>query len=447
LTWDALPSTLRRLEGGLLRDGLVLTLVSLGVAGTVVDALTILCARHRFREVLMHAIIILGVLTFATALYTPQNLQDQSIVLKAAKDLPLAALFLTSLSVQRRPGLGRFKGRLLMWGIAFGALVAISPQPPLGVLVDIRYLILYPLAAVAMWRLDLSADEIRRVMRTLVILGVIEACIAIAQALGFAPSYYTTVGIAPRAIGTLGNPNNLGLFLGMAFLVAIGKLDGRQHRLSLLILLCGIAVTFSRATPVALALALVLPGGFPRRFKVLIGLVLLVALALLAVHVREEISGGSRGEQQSAAFFEWTSSSRTLFFGEGPGAQRNVANGEIEVLAVPDSMVLTLALDGGLVALVGFGLVLLEALRQLRPSPAWPIGLFFLAFTLVYSNFLLFPTALFFWIIVGAEAREPRTWQSRPRVYAVLNPDPHVARQYIDVLDAPPGAGSGSAKP
>jgi hypothetical protein len=420
--------------------------VSLGVAGIVADALDILCARYRFREVLMHAVVIFGVLNFATVLFTPQNLNDQPIVLKAAKDLPLAALLVTSLLVQGRPGLGRFKGRLLMWGIAFGALVAISPQPPLGVLVDVRYLILYPLAAVAVWRLELSADEIRRVLRTLVILGVIEACIAIAEALGFAPTYYTTAGIVPRAIGTLGNPNNLGLFLGTAFLVAIGRLDGHQHPLSLLILLGGIVATLSRATPVALALALVIPGGFPRRYKVLIGLVLLGALAVLAVHVREGTTGGSRVEQQSAAFSEWTSSPRTLFFGEGPGAQRNVANGQIEVLAAPDSMVLTLTLDGGVVALVGFGLVLLEALRLLRPSPAWPIGLFFLAYTLVYSNFILFPTALFFWIIVGAEAGEQRTWQSRRRVHAVSNRDRHVAGQYMDVPDAPPGAGSSASR-
>jgi hypothetical protein len=385
------------------------------------DAAILVSFRARIRELLLHVIVVAGVLNFTAALFSPENLDAQPVLIRGIKDIPLALLFLTALMVQRTAPdtQGRFKAALAVWGLIFGVLVALTPTPFLGVLVEARYLLLYPLAALAVHRLDLSPAERQRIFRAVVVAALLESALAVAEYVGLVGNTY----YGPRAIGTMGNPNNLALFLGMAVLVMLAGLDGHKHRLGLVLVLAGLAATGSRGAPIALALALLLPRAGRSLHRSMVVFILLAGLGLIVIVSRQGLYPGSRTQQPLAAE-EWLASPRTFLIGEGVGL-RNPLTGTFETsdtsiapTATADSMLLFLAKTGGVLALSAFGWLLWRTGEMAKGTPVWPILLFFLAYMPAYGNFTLFPAALLFWIFFGMSESRPAEAATEDRVPA-----------------------------
>lgn len=402
------------------------------------------------------AALLIAVLNFTPSLFKQTPLELEPLWTRAVKDVALALV----LSAGAATGLLRARGAgaswprpsdwrrllaatrrttgsspsaiysapflLLVAWIAIDAVVR-TPQPA-EFLVSVRYYLLYPLLVVAVAALRLDATVVRRIFTALAIVGAIEGLIALVEFFGYVePTYYggyISIGgeLYPRTIGTLGNPNNLAIFLALAaILVLSGATGSGWWRWPVLaLILTGLAFTFSKAAGVALlASAVVLETGRPAQGRLLrAGVVGVVGLALSVWAVRQrfggELSGfsifGGRGDAFEAGFERWTADVSTFVFGEGFGSQVDVSGGGI-TQKVTDNMPLTLALEGGLIGLVLFAAVVCLTLRTVvrarraRPSPAQSVILAYLVFFLLYSpfviNFRLFPGAMFFWVFAG----------------------------------------------
>lgn len=389
----------------------------------------------------MWLVLVVGVLNFAPALFERFNLAHEPVWRKLLKDIPVGVLIAWGLFGARRHGpvAGEVDRRLRMLGIAALAMAAVmlvdaAVRRPevLGLAVSARYYVAYPLAALAVWRLEYTGAEIHRFLQGLCVVGALEGIVAALSTHDvFGVTYYSFyVQIAgdyfARAIGTLGSPDNLGIFLGLpAMLLLWGRPFSRQwvNWLLLAPVLIGMAVSFSRSAGLALfgsvAVVMLWRGSGRARLKVAGLSVAAVAFlyATFAVRFEGEVSLdtilGSRTETISDGLERWTSSLQTFLFGDGYGTLSSV-DGEQITQTVTDSMIVTLALEGGLIALVAFAAIvwpaariLLLAERATRSRLALALvayGLFFLLYTPISVNFRLFPASLLLWILVGLAA-------------------------------------------
>lgn len=234
--------------------------------------------------------------------------------------------------------------------------------------------------------------------------------------------------IFPRAIGTLGNPNNLGIFLAFALILVVstGHWRTRLGRVTLAVLALGLVLTFSKT--VVIALVLTYAGAIwtwsrrrPIRDAVLVGagfLTLVTVLVTSRATAPDGVLGafGSRGGTYYDALSEWVAGPFEFMFGHGFASQISVdaTGGLIE--KGTDNMALGLAVEGGLVGLLLFAFVVSVGLRLvLQRSASGVLGrvsrryaVLFLIYTPLAANFRLFPGALFFWILVGLCAAADR---------------------------------------
>jgi len=422
------------------------------------------------REALLWLVVIAGVLNFGATMFSQSSVSTQTVWAKGAKDVP-AALLLALLAyevVKRRSLANRRDLRRLTAAVAaLAAYMALSAlaiaSPAAGDAVSAQYYLVYPLLAVGLAAVPLSAQQVDRFLRLFIALGVLESLLAIPDALAvFAHTYYSFYyhgTLFNRAVGTLGNPNNLGLFLGLCLIIAASnaaRLPAAVRVASIALMVVGIMLTLSKTAPIALAVSLFfLTYGPPRRRAMLevgaIAAALVVAYAAVVIRSgltappvasapvaaatagstggrssSQGASGGSqpaspattapvasavgnRGQTGRAALDQWTSSPKAFLVGSGFATLADVGSGGKLDERVVDNMALGLALEGGVLGLALVGLVIIAALWPLiRAGARDPLvdiaraySLFFLLYTPVAVNLRLFPVALFFWVILG----------------------------------------------
>jgi hypothetical protein len=412
----------------------VLAAVSLFAAGVLVSGIA------RGRELALWLTLVACVLNFLPALLHPLNLDDQSLTQRVVRDVVLLPLIAMALFGARAPTrksassmrLGAiFSGVLWALALLMVADLIARGSDELSFVVSFRYLVLYPSIALVVWRLGLSWAEINRVVLGVVWLGAAEAVVAILDFAGvigntrFDSSPDQLLGIgAGRAIGTLGNPNNLGLFLGLpAFLLIYGApaVSRRARIVTLAVILVGIGATLSKTAPAAMVLAVclqrLLGHGRGRRWLPALGLVVVLApLLYLVVSLRVDgavsVSSlfGSRVESVPEGLREFVSRTTVFVFGHGYGYGSQLSLGSATSF-VADNMGLSVALEGGVLGLalfttvVGTGIATVARAARKTPSPVadglYAYCLFFAIYSLVAGNFRLFPGALLFWISVG----------------------------------------------
>jgi len=286
---------------------------------------------------------------------------------------------------------------------------------------------------------------LRRLLLGIVGFGVFVSIVGFLEFLGIlGPTAYATGLLIggrnyARVIGTLGNPNNLGLFLGLAILAAGwgAVLQPRVRTIAIVVMLAALALTSSKGACVALGLTAVLAfrpwRGRGRVVAAVAALAVCLAFAAVAVATRagsESPVVGDRTTSVPSAIHATTESPKSLFFGHGFGTQSTVVNGEVRA-AVSDNMALALTYEGGLPALILFGALVAISVRVAyrawrRAQPAgdgllvpWAL---YVPLVLLYSpfavTFRLYPGAMLYWIGVGlmiagawSPARE-REWNS-----------------------------------
>jgi hypothetical protein len=410
----------------------------------ILASFTVLTLRYRLRNASLWFLLLVGILNFTPALFRPVALEAEPPLAKLVKDVPVLILLAVSLLVGRRaprpellnPQLRLFKALLFGWAIVIAANVLITHPALPGLLVSVRYYVVYPLLTVAIANLDLEEREIQVLIRGLIILSAVEALLAAGEFLGlFGGTYYANyVSIGgksyPRAIGTFGNPNNLGLFLGLPLLLLIASMSKSTRPEDRLFppfmtfvftgtILLGLALTFSKTAPLALVIALV---GLSRRLDKRRGLMLALlftgGMLFLVAEGRVKSGGLAEGELGSrlvtvpSAYRQWVRSPKAFVFGDGIGSTSSLVNNAVSS-TVTDNMPLTLAQEGGVVGLVIFSLVCAAALRvavlgfrvseqhKTKVGGLLAYAVFFLVYAAVSVNFRLFPGAMFFWISIG----------------------------------------------
>ena len=377
-------------------------------------------------------------LNFVPQLFTSDSLVDEPTWRKAIKDLPLAVIFGVALVRGVRPGGAIADRARRIYGIPFLVLIAFmaidflvrGPGLP-EFLVSARYYVVYPLLVWAAFRLDLERRTVMRLSAVLCAIAVVESFLAVYEFTGvLGPTYYADYvafgdETRARAIGTLGNPNNLAVFLALpALLLAAGVTVRGLLRWLLFGLVCvGVILTFSKGVALALAVAfLVLDHLLSREVRPLrtgaiaavgIGAFLFATLSRADEFSTFSIFGG-RGEVASDAFDTWTGDLTSFLFGEGFGSQVDIVEGGLAPV-VTDNMALMLALEGGAVALGLFVIVVVQAFRALteaRRADSSPLmaalyayAVFFLLYSPFVVNFRLFPGAMLFWLVVGVALR------------------------------------------
>lgn len=429
--------------------------------------------RPNWGEALVWLLVIAGVLNFTPALFRTTGLAAEPAWTKGLKDIPLllvlgGAVFAGWRAGRGRPSLDaarRWLGSALpnraaglaplaVWerrlALSLGLLAvfmvatAVILRPPLpGFGVSFRYYCAYPLLVWAVGVLVVGARARRRLLLLLAALGALEGVIAVFNFLGYpAETYYSNYVVLqglgyPRAIGTLGAPGNLALFLGLPILLLAAGAGwrGPLRWILLAAALLGAALTFSKAVGVTLAagvLTLVLTGPhrLSRRARLSVAFALVAGLAVLALSIVGRFDGrlttqtvfGSRVDTVTVAFEEWIAGIDLFLFGGGFGSLLYSAGPEGVAELITDNMALTLALEGGLIGLILFCAVvgcvlalLLLAVRQGhgRANRAFlGYAVFFIPYALISVNFRLFPAAMLLWLAAGlavAEAREAGT--------------------------------------
>lgn len=395
----------------------------------------------RVREVLLWLVLLVGVLNFAPALFGVFNLAEEPLWRKIVKDLPVLVLIAWGLLRSRSQGpiVGDVDRRLRALRIAAVVLAgvmavdaAVRRPDLLGLAVSGRYYVAYPLAAFAVWRLEYTSAEVGRFLKGICIVGALEGVVAALSTFNlFGETFYSRyVQVAgesfARAIGTLGNPDNLGVFLGLPALLLLWGRPFPARWLNWLLLapvLIGIALSFSRTAGVALfgSITVVTLWRGSGRAALKIGLLLIPAATFLYLTFAARFGGrfsletllGSRTESITDGFELWSADPTTVLVGQGYGTVSSVEDGDI-TQTITDSMVVTFALEGGLIALVAFAAIVWPAVRIVllaeraaRSRLTLAIaayGLFFLLYTPISVNFRLFPAAMLMWILVGLAA-------------------------------------------
>jgi hypothetical protein len=298
----------------------------------------------------------------------------------------------------------------------------------LGFLASFRYYVVYPLVTVAIIRMGLRRQAITPIIKGVILLGVFEGALGLLGFLGFIGNTYYAGEVAsgsyPRAIGTLGNPNNFGLFLGLPAMLVLHRVAFTSVMARILLgapIALGMALSFSKTAVLAFFLAVMLQrstgSGTSARYlrTALIG-VLGIGLAYLVLKSRTatpltlETVLGFRAQSIPAAYGEWTASVTKLFLGNGFGYLTPSQFGGTGF--VVDNMLLALALEGGAFAVAAFVVMVGSGLRlgMLGPRSGsrsametglWGYLLYFLCYTLIVDNFRLFPGALLFWLALG----------------------------------------------
>jgi hypothetical protein len=418
-------------------------------------------ARLEVREVLLWIVVVAGVFNFSSTLFSTGSVSAEPVWTKAVKDIPsLLLLGVLAYQVIRRGGLGARKdleritaatAAVAVFMIASALLFA---SPRAGDVVSAQYYVVYPLIAVGLAAVPLAARQIQRLLVLVVALGVFESVLAVPDALGlFAHTYYSFYAhgtLYNRAIGTLGNPNNLGLFLGLALIVAASnaiRVRPLFRAVALAAILVGLFLTFSKTAALGLGISVFfLTQGTARRRALLTAGAAAIGfcIAFSAVVIRSDFntsnpppppatvaapsgstsgSGSPRGAPQgtvrtavgnrqqtaSGAWRRWTSGPKSFLVGSGFATLTDVGSGNRLTETVVDNMVLGLAIEGGLIGLLLVGAVVLLTLVPLfRAGGEQPLvrvartnAVFFLLYVPVAVNLRLFPVATFFWIFAG----------------------------------------------
>jgi hypothetical protein len=385
-----------------------------GASAALWAAVLLHLTRLRTRELVVWAVLLVCVLNFAPALISPASRFEDPLWSRVVKDVAVGLLTLTALVVPGRAGMRGFKWVLLIWA-GITALVALFSTTTLAqTLVSLRYYLLYPAVAIFVYRLHLTREEIRRLLLGIVILGLGEAVLAVADYFGLGATYYEG-GIAlsgqpqPRAIGTMGNPNNLALFLGFPTVIALTMLRRSRRWLMALVLFAGTAVSFSRFFVPALGFAY-LPKLGRRR---LLWLILAVGLgAVVFLIAGRGIESASRIAGVQYAMAAWLESPATVWAGHGWGfSSPELGAGVLMRTGQPtiDNQFFQLLVEGGILGLAGFSLLIWLVFQGAWPKQQLdPLAiavsrgmLFFLSWAFVSVNFRLFPGALLFWMLAG----------------------------------------------
>lgn len=420
--------------GLLASTGGLLSLLAIGAAA-VFACIAFGVTQLRMRELVLWGVLLIAVFNFTPALFTPTNVADEPLWQKAVKDLPILALLMfAALVPPRATPIPRRLTQVLRAAIGIMALTMaldalFRETALLSFLASCRYYILYPLLALAVIHLAFSRQEILRLCKGIIFLGVIEGCLAVPNFLGLiGESYfvgYVSLGGVEytRPTATLGNPNNLGLFLGLPAILLLTKavFDDWRGRVLLVPILVGMALSFSKTVAVAAALALIIVAVFDRRRGGWVRPSVMVALsgAFIFLTVAGRVGGdvsaeallGSRTANVPDAFAQWTSTASTILFGNGYGSQENVASLRSTDVITTDNMLLQVALEGGLLGVTVFAFVVYLICRLAfslggRDASRLTKGfgtylIFFVLYAPVANNFRLFPGALFFWMVAG----------------------------------------------
>jgi O-antigen ligase len=241
----------------------------------------------------------------------------------------------------------------------------------------------------------ISEDKIPRFFRGTVVVTAIGAVVGLLQLV--IPDFLQQISDnSQRATGFWVNPNGCGLMCSIVFFISL--MYPFQHRtlnwITRLLLIAGVAVSFSRAAILTFAVGWVVYGIATKRFgallKTLVGLILFVAGLLITIETIEAVSPNQAGRFEMVREFvsgNWSDdradnrtelwkqtllaieAERGLIFGLGHGSMFQVVDGGERGIA-PHNYYLYVWGNSGilaLLALIGFEFVLfLEAWKCTR---------------------------------------------------------------------------------
>lgn len=443
-----------------------------------------LLTTYRSRELLLWLTIIVAVLNFTPALFHAQSLTSESLSQKALKDILILLLGVMAFGVYTGPKreansvkrlVSQLIGSCLLFALVMLADVLARGGPVAAFFTSLRYYAIYPLAVIAVWQLRLSPSEVRRLLRGIAVVGALEGVLAVLNFLGIVgTTYYDSYvhlggGAYSRATATLGNPNNLGLFMGLAAILLLNRtlFSDWRARLLLLPVALGLLASFSKTATVALALALVSQGLFSgaqsltrARAILVAGVAAVFGYVIVAGRLGGSTSAeallGGRSAGDSLALGQWTHDALSTLTGTGYGILSAQIGSDATSSQAVDNMPLFVAVEGGLIGLLlGVGIVVLgmrlvRASRRLSGDPVIisieTYCVFFLLYSPVAVNFRLFPGALLFWLLVGfaVTLSEGRVFASRPPTLG-REPERSAVRYGLPVAQPPPSRGAVNA--
>jgi hypothetical protein len=391
---------------------------------------------------LVGLLLVLALVNYFPTLFLHTLPAEGPLWAKLLKDLPVVAVLGIGLASFRikdvlRSGLDRqvrvFLLVLAAWALLIAMNAAVTKPEPAGALVSLRFYVAYPLLALAIVGLDLSTRDILLLLRALVIMSAVEVLVAAGGAFGMWGGTTNAAEISVggfslhRALGTLGNPNNLAMFLGLPFFLLVAR-NRTLERSGLFsktttdvlasIMLVGLLLTFSRAAALLVAATLLLLLGKLRTSVtwiaavVSVGAVVFMARAATPVELRYGDSVEVRAGWAEEALTGSTKNIGSALFGTGLGTATTLTAEGIEVVQTDNMLlafILELGFSGALAysALLASVLWLMWATLRMR-SPIAPVagglmafGVMFALYTPVTVNARAFPPAMLFWLASG----------------------------------------------
>ena len=395
---------------------------------------------------LLYLLLIIISFNYTHALYTGQLLQQDPWYWKVIKDIPIVLLIFTMFFRGMVTGRIRFPDSPITTSFLFFAIYMVISgcnlgSPLLTRLILLRYLVVYPLLMFVVIDILNRYDRLQRMVRLLQIFSVLVALVGILDFFTlFTNNYFHGMVLLfghwyPRTISTLGNPNNLGTYMGMMLMTTVALSycgmysNKRIYRLQIALYFLCLVFTFSRGSAIAFALSYLWLRVATKRmnFSFLVAGVSLmgVAAVMLTRGVRETESTlavilQSRLPGWSTTLEAIFSSPKALLIGYGLGFHNDYSSrlGLVEFgrAQLPtDNMYIMLLQDTGFVGLLLFVIftlsVVMTGLRLYRRSKKKQVraaGLVcsavmgFLMINNLFANmFTLFPSSVLIWLLVG----------------------------------------------
>lgn len=352
----------------------------------------------------------------------------EPILLKLTKDIIAIGLLLAVVKI--RPTVQR---RFLITYVLFGGYLFLRALVAPGLIgltgVRLRYLLFYPFLGMVFAGALNSIEKITKFLRILTFTGVIVVLFGLYEIVTYHRTYYSGyISFGPirqRMVSTLGNPNNLALFLQLPFLYLMSGLFlkvTKSYRLfiPLFILGVGMFLTFSRTSFVMGLVGILCIAIMTRNFRAvaLTSFLLVIGMVTLIIvyHGRASISIlGTRLQLLIQFIAESTETGQVFLFGRGLGSGViSVAVGEEIRVIVTDNSFTGLLRQAGVIGLTLFILLLSEltllcvkAGQQISSVPTRRLYItlmtwntVFVLYALATPAFILYPTALIYWVSI-----------------------------------------------
>lgn len=357
------------------------------------------------------------------------NVYNEPVFFKLVKDLLVLGLFLSVLRIHTT-----FSRRFFLTYTLFAAYMLLRGLADLAVIgevaVILRYFTFYPLVGMLFMGAYDRIEKMTTCLRIYVVISLIVVFVGVVEIstsrVSFYSGYVSFGPIQQRMVSTLGNPNNLAMFLQVPLLYLISGIfmktyRSKMHFIPLICIIGGMFLTFSRTAYIAALCGVLFMSGMMRNLRTIFLSLFVACILFIGFLILQggRVEGGlfeSRIEMLKAFLSQSLESGEYLLFGQGLGSSdpsvSRFSDEKLYAGTVTDNTYTDILTRAGVIGLILF-MLFIASLTCACIRVWWHItvpstkrvyltlmswNMVFLVYSVAAHAFILYPSVLFYWV-------------------------------------------------